>query len=95
MIDAMLVVRKAECRWPETKLMPGAGRLVLHLKDHDVAMAIATSTMRSSYERKMSGSNAAPISPLFQVALLRPRCTQGSFQNNQLDQNNKQLELIS
>ena len=47
--------------------MPGAARLVLHLKSHAIPMAIATSTMRSSYERKMSGSHAANVAPFFEV----------------------------
>lgn len=54
-------------RWHETRLMPGAHRLVLHLQKHGVPMAVATSTMRSSYRSKMAGPHTAPLSPHFQV----------------------------
>jgi beta-phosphoglucomutase-like phosphatase (HAD superfamily) len=54
-------------RWYETRLMPGAHRLVLHLQKHGVQMAVATSTLRSSYRSKMAGPHTAPLSPHFQV----------------------------
>lgn len=56
-------------RWHETKLMPGAGRLVEHFQTHGVPMAIGTSTMRRNYVRKMSGRHAASLAQYFQAAV--------------------------
>lgn len=56
-------------RWHETGLMPGAGRLVEHLKAHKVPLAVATSSLRGSFEHKMSGPNTAYMRPHFQVTL--------------------------
>lgn len=36
-------------------MMPGAVRLLQHLKDAGVIMAVATSTSRSSFDAKLSG----------------------------------------
>ena len=40
------------CRWPHVKMLPGAKRLLLHLRSHGVPAAIATSTPRSSFALK-------------------------------------------
>jgi hypothetical protein len=45
--------------------MPGAMRLVKHLQRAGVPMAIATSTPRRTYERKMSGASGASVSQNF------------------------------
>ena len=41
--------------------MPGAGRLLHHLHASGVAMGVATSTPRRTYERKMSGPAGAGL----------------------------------
>ena len=51
--------------------MPGASRLVNHLKAHAVPVAIATSTPRRNFERKMSGPNAISMRPSLQGAVPR------------------------
>lgn len=47
--------------------MPGAGRLLHHLHDAGVPMAVATSTPRRTYERKMSGTAGGGISEKFEA----------------------------
>jgi riboflavin kinase len=41
-------------RWGEARPMPGALRLLRHLAQHDVAVAVATSTPRSTFEKKLA-----------------------------------------
>ena len=61
---AMLFLRR---RWHEATLMPGAGRLMEHLKAHNVPVALATSSSRDFFERKMSGPNTASLRHHFHV----------------------------
>ena len=53
-IDDYIAQRTAaqNARWPHVQLLPGVARLVAHLADHAVSIAIATGSARSSYERK-------------------------------------------
>ena len=39
-------------RWPHVQLLPGVARLVAHLANHAVPIAIATGSARPNYERK-------------------------------------------
>ncbi|CAG8818885.1 12027_t:CDS:2, partial [Dentiscutata erythropus] len=39
-------------KFPSIKLMPGAMRLVKHLKAHNIPIAVATSSLRDSFEIK-------------------------------------------
>lgn len=45
--------------------MPGAARLLGHLRGAGVPLAVATSTPRRTYEAKMSGASGAGIAQLF------------------------------
>lgn len=45
-------------RWHEAPLLPGAARLLAHLRAHGVPMALATSTPRATLERKLSNKAA-------------------------------------
>ena len=47
--------------------MPGAQRLMEHLKAHNVPVALATSSSRDFFERKMSGPNTAFLRHHFHV----------------------------
>lgn len=42
------------CRWHEAGLLPGAARLVSHLRAAGVGIALATSTSRATLQRKLS-----------------------------------------
>jgi beta-phosphoglucomutase-like phosphatase (HAD superfamily) len=42
------------CRWHTAKTLPGAMRLLHHLHGHGIPFAIATSTCRESFNRKLS-----------------------------------------
>jgi phosphoglycolate phosphatase-like HAD superfamily hydrolase len=44
------------CRWGEAQLLPGALRLVRHLAKHNIQLAIATSTPRDTFNRKMANN---------------------------------------
>lgn len=55
-------------RWGEAKLMPGAGRLLRHLRRCGVPMAVATSTPRRTFERKMGGAACADLAGSFSAA---------------------------
>lgn len=54
-------------RWGDTKLMPGAGRLLHHLHAAGVRMAVATSTPRRTYERKMCGAAGSGVAQIFEA----------------------------
>lgn len=41
-------------RWSDAKLLPGALRLLQHLASHNIPFAIATSTPRATFDKKMS-----------------------------------------
>jgi len=41
-----------DARWPHVQLLPGVLRLVAHLADHAVPIAIATGSARRNFERK-------------------------------------------
>lgn len=64
-------------RWGEARLMPGAGRLLHHLHDAGVPMAVATSTPRRTYERKMSGSAGAGLAARFDACTCGDEVEQG------------------
>ncbi|UYV81162.1 HDHD1 [Cordylochernes scorpioides] len=49
--------------FPRSKLLPGVEKLVRHLHSHDIPIAIATSSKRSSYELKTA--HHAPVFDLF------------------------------
>ena len=49
------------CRWSSAKLMPGAARLLAHLRAHSVPISIATSTSRATFHLKMKVPT--PIGP--------------------------------
>ena len=51
--------------------MPGAGRLLAHLRSHGVATALATSTPRATLRRKLSGAGARGLDGAFQVGVVR------------------------
>jgi beta-phosphoglucomutase-like phosphatase (HAD superfamily) len=46
-------------------MMPGAARLLGHLRGAGVPLAVATSTPRRTYDRKMSGPAGAGVAQLF------------------------------
>jgi riboflavin kinase / FMN hydrolase len=46
-------------------MMPGAARLLGHLRGAGVPLAVATSTPRRTYEAKMSGPSGAGVAQLF------------------------------
>lgn len=54
-------------RWEHARLMPGAGRLLWHLHHQGVPMALATSTPRATFERKMTGHLIQTFGGMFQV----------------------------
>ncbi|KAK9917563.1 hypothetical protein WJX75_005816 [Coccomyxa subellipsoidea] len=54
-------------RWQDARLMPGASRLLWHLHSHGIPLALATSTPRATYERKMSGKAAQALTAVFQT----------------------------
>lgn len=41
-------------RWCKTKALPGANRLINHLKGHGVKMALASNSPRAGIESKIS-----------------------------------------
>lgn len=41
-------------RWPETKALPGADRLIRHLSNHGVQFALASNSIRRNIEAKIS-----------------------------------------
>ena len=45
--------------------MPGAARLLGHLRGAGVPLAVATSTPRRTYDRKMSGPAGAEVAQMF------------------------------
>ncbi|KAF8871873.1 HAD-like domain-containing protein [Gymnopilus junonius] len=53
-VDEFLVERNLvqDRLWPTVPLMPGIRRLVHHLKQHDIPMAVATSSRRRNFELK-------------------------------------------
>lgn len=55
------------CRWQDARLMPGAARLLWHLHSHGIPLALATSTPRATFERKMSGKAAQALTAVFQA----------------------------
>lgn len=57
--------------------MPGAGRLLHHLHGAGVPMAVATSTPRRTYERKMSGSAGAGVAARFDACTCGDEVEQG------------------
>lgn len=59
-------------RWQDARLMPGAARLLWHLHSHSVAMALATSTPRATYEAKMCGKAAQSLCSVFQASTMQP-----------------------
>ncbi|BDA50444.1 Pseudouridine-5'-phosphatase at N-terminal half [Coccomyxa sp. Obi] len=54
-------------RWQDARLMPGAARLLWHLHSHGIPLALATSTPRATFERKMSGKAAQALTAVFQT----------------------------
>jgi hypothetical protein len=55
------------CRWPSVHALPGARRLIQHLRHHKVPLAIATSTSRVSFTAKMKSH--PDLREAFQVGL--------------------------
>lgn len=53
-IDTYLAERRAgqDARWPTVRPLPGAVRLVQHLRKHRVPIAVATGSQRRNYEQK-------------------------------------------
>mmetsp|Transcript_12713 Transcript_12713/g.38329 ORF Transcript_12713/g.38329 Transcript_12713/m.38329 type:complete len:383 (+) Transcript_12713:77-1225(+) len=56
-------------RWGEVRMLPGAGRLLAHLRAAGVPMAVATSTPRASFAAKISGPAGALLQDAFQAVV--------------------------
>lgn len=52
-------------RWHNIKALPGANRLIKHLKSHGVPMALASNSPRESVEAKISYHDGWSISGTF------------------------------
>ena len=51
---AVQLVKNWHCRWGNIKALPGADRLIKHLKSRDVPMALASNSPRENIETKIS-----------------------------------------
>ncbi|KAK9152947.1 hypothetical protein Sjap_000427 [Stephania japonica] len=58
-------------RWCNIKALPGANRLIKHLKAHGVPMAIASNSAKASIETKIFYQRGGKS--LFQLSLVRMR----------------------
>jgi len=53
--------------WPTVPLLPGVEKLVHHLKKHNVPMAVATGSRKSSYMLKTSGGQVQSVFQYFDL----------------------------
>jgi pseudouridine 5'-phosphatase len=53
-VDSYLAQRSLgqDALWPKVQLLPGVQKLVLHLRKHDIPIAVATSSKRRNYNMK-------------------------------------------
>ena len=56
-------------RWGECRMLPGAARLLQHLREARVPLAVATSTPRATYAAKLSGPAGAMLESAFQAVI--------------------------